>query len=104
LLRSRSRKFGGFFRIVSVVEDAGRNLAEHPRKADERDGGKNAKPVRKAHGLDLVSSGCRSPRTTGLAHCAFRPIRVISGVNDLATVSPELSPNLGDGRDQAAAV
>jgi hypothetical protein len=49
-------------RSVSVVEDAGRNLVEHPRKADERDDGKNAYPFRKAHGLRLVSSGCRSPR------------------------------------------
>jgi hypothetical protein len=43
LLRSRSRKFGRFFRtILSVVKDAGRNLVDDTRKADKRDDGKDA--------------------------------------------------------------
>ena len=49
LLRSRSRKFGRFFRtILSVVKDAGRNLVDDTRKADKRDDGKDADPIREA--------------------------------------------------------
>ena len=55
---------------VSVVEDAGRNLVEHPRKTDERDDGKNANPVRKAHGLH-IASGCRSPRDARVSALCF---------------------------------
>jgi hypothetical protein len=41
-------------RTVSVVEDAGRNLVEDTRKADKRDDGKDADPVREAHGSALI--------------------------------------------------
>jgi ATP dependent DNA ligase domain len=41
-------------RLISVVEDAGRNLVECSRKADKRDDGKDANPIREAHGLRLV--------------------------------------------------
>jgi hypothetical protein len=40
--------------LNSVVEDAGRNLVECSRKADKRDDGKDANPIREAHGLRLL--------------------------------------------------
>jgi hypothetical protein len=48
---------------VSVVEGAGRNLVEGTRKADKRDDGKDADPIREAHGLHLRYCGERSPQS-----------------------------------------
>jgi hypothetical protein len=63
--------------VFSVVEGAGRNLVEGTRKADKRDDGKDAEPIREAHRLTFVlrrtspQSGSR-----GLAQPPFRPINV----------------------------
>jgi hypothetical protein len=60
---------------VSLVEDAGCNFVEDTRKADKRDDGKDADPIREAHGLRLRYCGERS-RSRGLAQPAFRSINV----------------------------
>jgi hypothetical protein len=48
---------------VSVVENAGRNLVEDTRKTDKRDDGKDADPIREAHGLRPHYRGEHSPQS-----------------------------------------
>jgi hypothetical protein len=77
LLRPRSRKFGAFFSTVSVVEGAGRNLVDNTRKSDKRDDGKDADPIREAHGLRPHYCGdVRRRAVARVAQTAFRPINV----------------------------